>query len=227
MRGCVLAGVWGAGKTTVYQRILAHLIDADCQSVFALPQAATITTHTYTAGSAVDHTAEILSWLHTLTGFLEDTDRRFHASTLPGHRCAPQWTPTAVLECLAFDLPVYRLPASRDELLDHERSLADLGLHLIVLRVPETRIQTQCVESTRQHRGVRWARYLEGFGGTDRLRAEYVCHAQRRLMAWVSTSPLPCTVIDVTGDDWDSYAARATDIILAGSSTTHARSHPS
>ncbi|MFX0576932.1 hypothetical protein [Nocardia nepalensis] len=214
MRGCVLTGVWGAGKTTVYQRILTRLLSADCQSMVAVPQAATITTHTYTSGDHDSHIARILSWLHELTGFLEQVDRRFHASTLPDHRFAPQWTPTAVLECLAFDLPVYRLPIDRDELLDHEQRLADLGLHLIALQVPETRIQEQCVESTRQHRSPKWARYLEGFGDTDLSRAEYICHAQRRLMSWVSTSPLPCTVIDTTDRDWDGYATQAAKIIL-------------
>ncbi|KIA61366.1 hypothetical protein FG87_31200 [Nocardia vulneris] len=214
MRGCVIAGVWGAGKTSVYQRILAHLVDADCQSVLAVPQAATITTHTYMDASVPSKADGILSWLRELTTFLEDADRRFRSSTLPDHRFAHQWTPTAVLECLAFDVPVYRLPIDRAELLDHEQRLTDLGLHLIVLRVPEPQIQLQCIESTRQYRSPKWARYLEEFGKTDALRAEYVCHAQRRLMSWVATSPLPCTVIDTTDSDWEAYATHATKVIL-------------
>jgi hypothetical protein len=163
----VLAGVWGAGKTSVYQRTAARLLKDGCQSLITMPQAATITTHTYTSGQPHEHAANILSWLEVLTAFLEEIDRRFQASALPRHRFASAWTPTCVLEGLGFDAPMYGLPLDRAVLWGLEQRLGALGLHLVFLRVPDRRIRAQCVESTRLHRGAKWARYLEGFGSTD------------------------------------------------------------
>ncbi len=226
MRGCVLAGVWGAGKTAVYQRCAAELIASGCESLIALPQAATLTTHTYTTGSSADHMAGVRSWLENLTAFLEDTDRRFQASTLPSHRFAPAWAPTCLLEGLGFDVPVYGLPLDRRSLLGIEHRLAALGLHLVVLRVPTDRIRQQCIESTRAHRSPRWAAYVDGFGPDDRTRAQYVQRAQDRLLYWARTSPIPSQVIDVGGQGWDDPAAQIANLITQSTKATHGRHRP-
>lgn len=226
MRGCVLIGVWGAGKTSVYQRTTARLINQGCQSLITMPQAATLTTHTYTQGSPHEHAASILSWLDRLTTFLEDLDRRFQASTLPSHQFAPLWTPTCVLEGLGFDAPLYGLPLARHALLDVEHRLAALGLHLVVLRVPAGRVLAQCVESTRMQRGPKWASYLERFGPDDHARAEHVLRGQNTLLRWAHSSPLPLHVIDTGTGDWDAYARQVTDLIMSSWEATHDQRHP-
>lgn len=221
MRGCVLAGVWGAGKTTVYQRAVARLVAGGCQSLITMPQAATLTTHTYATGSTSHHAAGILSWLSNLAGFLEDVERRFQASSLPSHRFAHAWTPTCVLEGLGFDVPVYELPLARATLLQVEHRLASIGLHLVVLRVPSERILTQCIDSTRLHRGPRWTTYVDGFGPDDHARARHIERAQDRLMRWATTSPLPLRILDIHADDWDSYARMITDLVTSPPRATH------
>jgi primosomal protein N' len=45
--------VWGAGKTSVYERINARLVAEGCEALISLPQAATITAHTYAPGGPV------------------------------------------------------------------------------------------------------------------------------------------------------------------------------
>ena len=224
MRGCVLIGVWGAGKTSVYRGTIARLVDQGCESLITMPQAATLTTHTYRPGSSLEHARAIRSWLDSLTGFLEDLELRFRASTLPGHRFAPAWTPTCVLEGLGFDAPVYALPLARHAHLGIEYRLALLGLNLIVLRVPPHRVRAQCVESTRAQRGPKWAAFLEGLGPDDRARAEYVQRSQERLLRWATSSPLLLHVINTDTGDWDGYARRVAELVTGEG---HTRSAPS
>lgn len=226
MKGCVLIGVWGAGKTSVYQRTMARLVDQGCQSLITLPQAATLTTHTYAPGGPHEHAASILSWLDSLTAFLEDLDHRFQASTLPGHRFAPAWIPMCVLEGLGFDAPVYGLPLARHALLDIEHRLAALGLLLVVLRVPAQRVRAQCVDATRAQRGPKWASYLERFGPDDQARAEYVQRAQDTLVRWAHSSPLPLHVIDTETGDWDAYARQVANLITSSSKAKHDQRRP-
>lgn len=214
MRGVILTGVWGAGKTTVHGSVLRRLAAADCQHVVAIPQAATITTHTYAPGDAAAHVSAILQWLENLTGHLEDTDARFAASTLPMHRFAPQWTPTALLEGLTFDLPVYRLPTPLDRVRDLEARLADVGLTVALLRVPDDLVEEQCVRSTRVHRGPRWARYVESFGVNDGARAAHVRHVQDMLVEHAEQSPLPVKMLDTSDRAWDRLADDITAVVL-------------
>lgn len=226
MRGCVLAGVWGAGKTSVYERVVARLITSGCQSMIAMPQAATVTTHTYGPGDEEDHALGIKSWLDNLTAFLGDVDHRFQRSALPSHRFASAWTPTCVLEGLGFDLPVYELPAPRNALLEIEHRLADIGLYLVVLHVPSSRIRDRCVEATRRNRGPRWTEYINAFGPDDPARAEHIRRAQDRLLHWALTSPLPLHVINVDAGSWDDHAREITNLIISPPRTTHAPRHP-
>jgi hypothetical protein len=183
--------------------------------LIAVPQAATITTHTYTSGSSREHVQGIHSWLEHLAGFLEDVDARFHASTLPTHRFAHSWTPTCLLEALSFDIPVYRLPAPRETARTIEERLTTLGLRLVFLRVPDHRIRAQCVESTRAHRGPRWNNYVSQFGRNDEARAEYIWHAQERLEQWIRTSPMQFEIIDTSRQDWDRYARQIAGLVMS------------
>ncbi|MBC7303277.1 MAG: hypothetical protein H5T78_20305, partial [Nocardia sp.] len=65
MRGAVLAGIWGAGKTSTYRRTLTALAD-HCDHLLAIPQAATMTTATYTPGTPDQH----IEAVHTITDHL-------------------------------------------------------------------------------------------------------------------------------------------------------------
>ncbi|MEU6190238.1 hypothetical protein [Nocardia sp. NPDC047038] len=220
MRGCVVVGVWGAGKTTVYQAVLTRLVAAGCESLIAMPQAATLTTHTYTDSDPAKQAEAMVEWIEHLTTFLCDVDRRFRTSTLPRHRFAAEWTPTCLLEGLGFDIAVYDLPVSRARLLDSERRMADSGLELVVLRVPPQRILHRCLRSTRTVRGPKWAAYVDGFGSTEQQRVDHIARAQDRLLRWVESSPMPSHIIDAGADDLAPAVAFVTELITSSQVTT-------
>jgi hypothetical protein len=222
----VLAGVWGAGKTTLMRACATRLAAHPCDHLIVVPQAATVTTHTYTRRSAAEQAAGMGAWIETLTGYLEVVDAAWRASTLPGHRFAPQWEPTALIEGLGFDAPVYGLPLPREEMREHEARLACLGLHLFVLAVPPERIREQCVRSTRLHRGPRWGAYLETLGAADDARAARAAAAQDALMSWAAASPMPLTVLDADPDDYERTARTILTAILREESTTRVPARP-
>lgn len=227
MRGCVIAGVWGAGKTAIYRRVLSAIVSLGCDHLLALPQAASITTHTYRPGSPSEHAEALLSWLRTLSGYLDDVDTRFRASSLPRHRFAPCWTPTLLGEGLGFDVPVYELPVRRAALMAREEELARLGIDLVMLHVPRQAILQQCVVATRHHRGPRWARYLTRFGADDAAIASCIAERQDELLHWARTSPMPTHLISTGGGRWDDYAAQVTRVIIGSGRASLLRSPPS
>lgn len=222
----MLAGVWGAGKTTLMRACAARLAEHPCDHLIVVPQAATVTTHTYTHGSAVEQAASMSAWIENLTGHLEVVDAAWRASTLPGHRFAPQWEPTALVEGLGFDVPVYGLPLPREEMREREARLAALGLRLFVLAVPPERVREQCVRSTRLHRGPRWGAYLEALGVDDDARAARVARAQDALMRWATASPLPLTVLDVDPGGDERTARTVLTAILGEDATTRVPIRP-
>jgi hypothetical protein len=213
MRGCVLAGVWGTGKSEIYRRVLTTLTSRGCDHLLALPQAASVTTCTYRPGTPQDHAAALLSWLQTLTDYLQEVDTRFRTSSLPRHRFAEYWAPTLLAEGLGFDVPVYDLPVARDQLATVEDRLAMIGVALVVLYVPPPLVQQQSVVETRHHRGPRWARYLATFGADDASIAARIASRQDELLRWARTTPMPTHVISTQRRQWQTYAEQVTRLI--------------
>lgn len=226
MRGAVLAGVWGAGKTTIYRRVLTTLVSRGCDHLLALPQAASVTTHTYRPGNPREHGDALLGWLQKLGDYLHEVDTRFQASALPRHRFGVHWTPTLLAEGLGFDIPIYDLPLPRDELAATEERLAMLGIDLVLLQVPSPVIHQQCVISTRQHRGSRWARYLATFGADDTAITARIVARQDELLRWARTTPMRTHVINTQSQLWDDYAEHVTRVITGCGRASLSPPHP-
>ena len=213
MTGVILAGISGAGKTTVHQAVTASLAAAGCQTLVSIPQAMTTTAHLHLADRPARQADEVVAWLEEMTAFAGGLTARARDGGLTAHREAARWTPAFVLEGFVYDIPLHDLAISRDRVAPVERRLAGLGFTLVLLTVPPGRIQEQCVASTREHRGPGWAAHLDRLAATDAGRADVLAAAQRRLLSWAATSPLPVTGIDTSDRDWARVSAAVTRII--------------
>lgn len=218
MTGVILAGISGAGKTTVHKMVTASLAAEGCQTLVAVPQAMTTTAHLHLAGSPARQADEVVAWLEEMTAFASCLTARARVGGLTVHREAARWTPAFVIEGFLYDIPLHDLEISRDRVAGVEQRLAGLGFTLVLLTVPPGRIQEQCVASTREHRGPGWEAHLGRLGATDAERAAVLAAAQRRLLRWAATSPLPVTEIDTSGRDW-ARASGAVTRIIRGNAT--------
>jgi hypothetical protein len=204
----IIAGISGAGKTTVHRLATTALAAGGCQSLVSIPQAATTTAHLHLAGNPDRQAKEVLAWLEEMTAFAGHLTRRAADGGLTRHREAAHWTPVFLLEGFVYDIPVHAdLAISRDRVAGTEQRLAGLGLGLVLLTVPADSIEEQCVISTRAHRGTGWTAHLERMAATDEGRAAVLAAAQERLRCWADGSPLPVTDLDTSARDWDRYAA--------------------
>lgn len=172
MTGVILAGISGAGKTTVHKAVTASLAAAGRQTLVSVPQAMTTTAHLYLAGNPALQADAVVTWLEEMTAFAACLTGRACDGGLTVHREAACWTPAFVLKGFVYDIPLHDLAITRGRVAGVERRLAGLGFTLVLLTVPPDRIQEQCVASTREHRGAGWAAHLEKLGSTDAGRAD-------------------------------------------------------
>ncbi|WP_066890772.1 hypothetical protein [Carbonactinospora thermoautotrophica] len=228
MNGVIIAGISGAGKTTLHRAVIAALAGAGRETLLAFPQAMTTTAHLHLAGDPAAHAAALLDWFHDAVAFAERVMHQATAGGLLTHpRYGRHWTPTLVLEGFIFDIPTHGYPIPRAAVRPLERRLAALDVTLVVLRVPPDHIQRQCVESTRRHRGERWAAHLDRLGRSDAERAAHFRRWQDDLLAWVADTPLPVVQLDTSPGRWDDYTRRIVDLFTPsrhphGSVSSHA-----
>lgn len=69
MTGVVLAGISGAGKTTVHGAVTASLAATGCQTLVSVPQAITTTAHLYLADHPARQADEVVTWLEEMITF--------------------------------------------------------------------------------------------------------------------------------------------------------------
>lgn len=213
MTGVVLAGISGAGKTTVHRAVIASLAAAGCQTLVSVPQALTTTAHLYLADRPARQADEVVAWLEEMITFAARLTARARDGGLTEHREAAHWTPMFVLEGFLYDIPLHDLAISRDRVAPLEQRMTALGFTLVLLTIPPDRIQEQCVVSTREHRGPGWTAHLSRLGATDAERAATLASAQHRLCDWAGTSPLPVTELDTSGRDWAQIADAVTSLL--------------
>jgi len=200
MGGAVLAGISGAGKTTLFRRMGNAITSAGREIVITLPQAMTTTCHLHFNNQPGRQAVEVLSWCDSAISFAELVMNKALTGglTTSKENYPYQWNPMLLLEGACFDIPLHDFDIKRDEIRSFEHRLAALGVVLVFLRVPEERIQERCVQSTRAHRGIGWSAHLDQLGADDPARAAHFRAQQATLAQWVETSPMAKIVLDVT-----------------------------
>lgn len=206
MTGIVLAGISGAGKTTLHRAVTAALAASGIETLVAIPQALTTTAHLYLADRPAQQAAAVLAWMDETVTYAECLTRRAVDGGLTVHRNAACWTPVFVLEGFLYDLPLHDIAITRPQVRPLEHRMAAVGFTVVHLVVSPDRIAAQCVQATRASRGAGWAAHLERLGASDTERAAYFAERQKGLRAWTGSSPLPVLEIDTSDLRWPDHA---------------------
>lgn len=199
MSGALIAGISGAGKTTLYRKTNAALTACGREIVLAFPQSMTTTAHLHMASEPRQQAEKILSWIDDAISFAERVTKHALAGGLITERenYPFNWNPMLLLEGFIFDIPLHGFAIERQELLPFEHRLKALQVVLTVLVVPPALIRRRCVESTRRHRGEGWFKHLEALGVDDEARSVHFKRQQELLLEWVRQSPMETHLIEV------------------------------
>lgn len=200
MSGALIAGISGAGKTTLYRKTNAAITASGREIVLAFPQSMTTTAHLQYASEPDRQAEHVLSWIDDSISFAERVMQKALAGGLVTQRenYPFNWNPMLLLEGFIFDIPLHGFAIKREDVLPFEHRLKTLGVVLAVLVVPPALIRRRCVESTRRHRGAGWSQHLDALGVNDDARREHFASQQELLLKWVSQSPLEAHIIEVT-----------------------------
>ncbi len=215
MGGALLAGVSGAGKTTLFRRLSAAITASGREIVLTFPQAMTTTCHLRFNDEPKRQATEVLDWCEQLTSFAElVTDKALTGGLTTRRENYPnQWNPMLLLEGAMFDIPLHGFDIRREQCMGLEARLRALEVVLVFLTIPDEMIEERCVRSTREHRGEGWSSHLHALGMDDEARAEHFRSQQAMLAHWVHSSPMETLVLDVTSMSVESQLQAVMDAV--------------
>lgn len=191
MRGIAFAGVTGAGKSTLFARLGARLVqDNRCSPIVLRNALVQNTVLEVDETRAFDHLHRLLAAIEGLAVW---------------ERAASAVRQQLVVLCESFGLNLFAERGLSSEssfaTLDERRAAA--GIILVHLRFDDALLEERSVVSTRLHRGPGWARYLDRLG--DGLGAQALHFRKRRdaVAAWFAHARPPKVEVDTSTMAWD------------------------
>jgi hypothetical protein len=204
IRGLIIEGISGAGKTTVLNRLRLMLA--------RIPQEAhVVLTQQYTQ-RLVEHLGpkkrpeDVVALLSDLLLPLETWSRRFEASVFADHPRRQTVEFTYVIETFHLNNLIEGGFAFDDDFRMIDRRVAALGARMAFLWIPVEDIRERSIESTRRHRGPKWLGYQEALAPDVDALTELYRRRQDRLLAMAKEGRVPIQIIDTRDIDWDRIA---------------------
>ncbi len=196
MRGIILEGIPGSGKTAVFRHLHRLLSDGDCPSLF-LSESCTERTLEPLNKSTV---RKSLGALNTVLNFI------LHFKNLS---CKSNGNVIKRYILERFHLSHCLDIAGKDFFYEYtsiDRRLGEFNATVVVFTMDVNVIEQRSVIRTKQNRPAAWSKYLSSLGNTDTEIARYYIQQQENFLFLCSQSGLPHIQIDTTNENWPEAA---------------------
>lgn len=185
MKTLMLTGITGAGKSTLFKRIIQNNVDLRFSSKMFF-------------------SAYHCQNFYKETNFNSERLFSFYKSIFDYKSIEYSKTIGVLFEnsfynvCLEYDLN--SVDISRIEMLLQKNQCKQ-----VLLRLPENEIYNRSISSTRVHRKPSWSAYLDGFNMNDEQLTTMFKEKQEKLFDLVSHSNCPTLTLNTSEMSWDSY----------------------
>ena len=208
IRGLALAGVTGAGKSSVFAA-LARRFTADPGCSVCILRNALLQNGVLAAPAP---RAEAVRYLGQRVAALAGV-ASLAAPPAAGGATAPRLV--ILCESLMLNLLAELGLELDDEFEALDRARAAAGIAIVHLRIDAPEVRERSVESTRRYRGPGWGRYLDALGPTPAAQ-EAVFELRRQAIARSFARCLPPKIEIVTSDmAWDDHVSRLAAYLFA------------
>lgn len=100
-----------------------------------------------------------------------------------------------------------------DSYVEVDRRLNKLGSKIVVLRLDDAYILNRCVTSTKKHRPLAWAKYLDRIAGTDQGITDYYRKQQEQFIELCRKTSIPSMVVNASSGDWEDISFQILEFI--------------
>lgn len=204
MRGLLLEGINGAGKTSVYKRAINKIASDTPDALVAVSQQ--YTQRLVDAQQRPPAASDVLSMYDPLLSYLAAQQKQFIESPFLRHPRASQIQPRFIMESTHLNCIVEFGLQMGMELLQITNKMRALGARLVLLSVPDKQIRERCVESTRKWRSPGWMEYQKRIAQSDDELEVVFRDRQRLLSAAARKAGLPMVEICTSAQNWDEIA---------------------
>ena len=205
MKGLILEGIVGSGKSSILRFLRKH-INENGSSSFVLDENMTERPLEPLKSSDVEKSTKHLNRLVQLMKNLFDLESVAQKSR--------QIQVQFVLERFHFSHCLDIAGIDRfSAYADIDKQMRDLGSKLVVLTMREDVIHERSVVSTKKNRGEAWTRYLEGIAPNEKGVTEFYTAQQEYFIALCRNSVIPSMVVDTSNCDWEEVSFQIVDFL--------------
>lgn len=210
MRGVIIEGVTGSGKSATYER-LKRGFDQDSGLLLSQVFTQRLLEHLPRRSAS-----DVLMLCDNYVSFLESIQALYESSVFVTHPRKESLRFSFIFESFHMNHILEFGLGDKQIFGPLEKRLRNIGTTVVMLKIPEDRILERSIRRTRQSRSARWLQYQMAFGMTDDELATRYKLQQRELEQWVVDSRLPHVVVDTSEEDWEQIAQTAARQLAAG-----------
>ena len=205
MKGLILEGIPGSGKTSVLRELKKKTADMDASWLLLNEQ---ITERPLEPLKSADLRKSI-AHLNRLTNLLSGMQEITNGNEK--HKAAEF---RFILERFHFSHCLDIAGVEKFEsYVEVDRRLNELRSKIVVLRLDDAHILDRCVNSTKQHRPLAWAKYLDRIADTDQGIADHYRKQQEQFIGLCRKTSIPSMVVDASSGDWEDLSFQILEFI--------------
>jgi thymidylate kinase len=205
MRGLILEGIVGSGKSSVLRSLKKQLTEQDGSSM-VLSEHITERPMEPLRSANLEKSLSHLGQLVCLIKQINDIEQSVQKYPYPSVQfILERFHFSHCLDIAGFE--------KFDAFVEIDRQMESLGSKLVVLTLHEKLILDRSIVSTKKTRTEAWAKYLAQIADSDEGAAGYYKKQQDDFVSLCEKSEIPSMVVDTSNRDWDEVSFQVIDFL--------------
>ncbi|MBN3865708.1 hypothetical protein HCU66_26310 [Pseudomonas frederiksbergensis] len=204
MKGILLEGICGAGKTSVFRKLMQLTCKTAPDAFISISQQYSQRMFEHIRPQISIH--EVLKMYEPLLTHLKSLDSQFKGSVFVKHPRRSNIEPKFLVESTHLNC-IIEFSISKNPAIDKVTcEFSQLGGTVVFLTVPEDQILERCITSTRLLRSIGWAEYLKELSDNDNDLVEIMLARQATLRSYLEENKIRYVTINTGTKSWNHIA---------------------
>lgn len=205
MKGLILEGIYGSGKSSVMSSLKEKIGDIRSDSCLFFSEVFTQRMKEH----LIDQSPrESLLPMKTLVDQITVLSALYAQSRMPNDKRREMFSLSYLFESFHLNAAV-RYNLEWEDIAEIDRNLSSEKCKVVFLKIPEDQIKARSIVMTRQTRDPEWSEYLQThYKMLDDDLADKFMDMQRKMEALLGKTTMPVSILDTGNMNWDQISEK-------------------